>query len=103
MAHGVVDHRHHRQVGVGHEIGDVARRKDLAGAETHDLVGGDAAICASYVSIPPRLALETNGDLREVGGNYRYSGLWPEPSLTKNSGSSVFIASTHLRLLSKMR
>ena len=44
VAHGVVDDRHDGEVGVGNEVGDVARCEDFARPETHDLVGGDAAI-----------------------------------------------------------
>lgn len=51
MSYGVVDYGHDTEVGIGDEIGDVAVDKQFTGLETHDFIGGDAAIAATNVEI----------------------------------------------------
>lgn len=50
MSYRVVDYGHGTEIGIGDEIGDVAMHEDFPGPETHDLVGGDAAITATNVA-----------------------------------------------------
>ena len=44
---GVLDHGQAIQVGVDHEVGDVAVDEDFAGGEAENLVGGNAAVGAT--------------------------------------------------------
>lgn len=62
---GVVDHAHSVEIGVAHEVGDVAVDKCLAGLKAADLLGGDAGVGASD---PEVLGCLAGGEvLEEVG------------------------------------
>lgn len=56
VANGVLDDAHHAEVDVAHHIGDVAVDEHLTGAETRDLLGGDAAVAAPDPQVIGRLA-----------------------------------------------
>lgn len=50
VPHCIVDHRHHVEVDVWDQVGDVAVHEYLARVEPHDLVGRHAAVAAADVS-----------------------------------------------------
>lgn len=47
MAHGVLDDAHNVEIGVDHQIGDVAVDEGLAGCQPGNLLCGDAGVAAS--------------------------------------------------------
>ena len=49
MLYRVVHHRHDIEIHVWHEIGDIPVDKNLARLQTHNLIGGAAAIATADV------------------------------------------------------
>ncbi len=51
----ILQHRETAEIVVEHQVRDVAVHEELAGRETHDLVGGDATVGAADPEVPRRL------------------------------------------------